>query len=203
MPVRNLSRFQRGFTLIEGILAIVIMAIAMVTLVSFLFPQAEQSAVPQYQARAAAIGQGALNEILARKFDEHSDPFNDSVIRCGESGYTCSEPDALGRDTGESNGTELNVAAADDVDDFIGCWGSAAQCGSSSLSRRGALQDLVIVSAAEVSDYRHIWLEVRVGYEKEDLSGAASGVTAQKRIEVLVKTTRYGDYAFMALRSNY
>ena len=75
---------QSGFTLIEGIITIVILGIAMVTLTSFLFPQVERSAAPYYQARAAAIGNAFLNEILSRNFDENSDPFGDSVVRCGE-----------------------------------------------------------------------------------------------------------------------
>lgn len=196
-------RQQQGFTLIEGIIAIVIMAIAMVTLTSFLFPQAEQSAVPHYQARAAAIGQGVLNEVLSRKFDEASDPFNDSVIRCGEEVYVCSAPDNLGADVGEVNSGLLNVGAADDVDDFIGCWGSVTQCDGSSLPRRGALQDLVTVSAAEQSDYRNIYLDISVRYENNAFNGAATAVSSQKRIDVLVRTSRYGDYPFTAFRSNY
>ncbi|WP_330961428.1 type IV pilus modification PilV family protein [Photobacterium sp. 53610] len=203
MPARNTAGRQHGFTLIEGILAIVIMAMAMVMLVSFLFPQTEQSAVPHYQARAAAIGQAAMNEILARKFDEQSDPFNDSVIRCGEAGYTCTPPDLLGGDVSELISNLLNVGAADDVDDFTGCWGTSAQCAGSGLIRLGNLQDLVKVSVADESDYRNIWLEVQVGYERDAFDGAATTVTAQKRIRVLVKTTRYGDYLFTAFRSNY
>ncbi|KDM92797.1 prepilin-type N-terminal cleavage/methylation domain-containing protein [Photobacterium galatheae] len=198
-----MARIPRGFTLIEGILAIVIMAIAMVMLVSFLFPQAEQSAVPHYQARAAAVGQAAMNEILARKFDEQSDPFNDSVIRCGETGYPCSSPVSLGGDSGEVNSGLLNVGMADDVDDFIGCWGTAAQCTGSSQPRRGKLQDLIRGSAAQESDYRNLWLEVSVAYEGDAFDGASTSVTAQKRIRVLVKTSRYGDYLFTAFRSNY
>lgn len=208
MPARNpcrqnIGHLQQGFTLIEGIIAIVIMAIAMVTLTSFLFPQAEQSAVPHYQARAAAIGQGVLNEVLSRKFDEASDPFNDSVIRCGEESYVCTAPDSLGADAGEVNSGLLNVGAADDVDDFIGCWGSVAQCNDSSLPRRGALQDLVTVSAAGQSDYRNIYLEISVRYENSVFSGAATAVSTQKRIDVLVRTSRYGEYPFTAFRSNY
>ncbi|WP_046220612.1 type IV pilus modification PilV family protein [Photobacterium halotolerans] len=196
-------RQQQGFTLIEGIIAIVMMAIAMVTLISFLFPRAEESAVPHYQARAAAIGQAVLNEVLSRKFDEASDPFNDSVIRCGEDGFVCSAPGNLGADVGEVNSGFLNVGAADDVDDFIGCWGSVTQCNGSTLTRRGGLQDLVTVSAAEQSDYRNIYLEIRVRYENDAFNGAATTVSPQKRIDVLVRTSRYGEYPFTAFRSNY
>ncbi|WP_284633943.1 type IV pilus modification PilV family protein [Photobacterium damselae] len=119
---------SRGFTLIEGIITIVLLAIAMITLTSFLFPQLERSAIPMYQAKSAAIADAVFNEILSRQFDQNSDPLGDSVYRCGEaypsavSGAMttnlCSK--VLGPDD------ELEKAQpqySNDVDDFIGCWG--------------------------------------------------------------------------------
>ncbi len=44
-------RTQRGFTLIEMIITIVIFAVAMLILSRFLFPQIALSAQPHYQAR--------------------------------------------------------------------------------------------------------------------------------------------------------
>ncbi len=74
---------QQGFTLIESIVAMVIIAIAMVTLISFLYPQIERSATPHYQTRAAHLGQSLLSQILARGFDHNSD-FDGGKKRCGK-----------------------------------------------------------------------------------------------------------------------
>lgn len=49
-----------GMTLIEMIIAIVLMGIAMVAFTSFLVPQIRDSAIPHYQTRAAALGQGFM-----------------------------------------------------------------------------------------------------------------------------------------------
>ncbi|PSW10218.1 prepilin-type cleavage/methylation domain-containing protein [Photobacterium sanctipauli] len=154
---------QRGFTLIEGVITIVILGVAMVTLTSFLFPQAERSATPYYQARSAAIGNAFLNEILSRKFDEHSDPFGDSLIRCGETVrilgvdyyQDCSQPIIAGNNyrwpeddpaeyydyvdplSGNTLGRGLKVEMANDVDDFHGCWGDLTLCNERNFGNRG------------------------------------------------------------------
>lgn len=195
---------QKGFTLIEGIIAIVIMGIAMMTLTSFLFPQVERSAIPHYQARSAAIGHAMLNELLARKFDSASDPNGDSVVRCGETNprtglaVDCTAASSLGAASNELDDGLLRVTVADDVDDFIGCWGTGAQCNNSSLDRRGSLSDFI-----PGEDYQNIWAEVNVVYDNGFSGTDAEAVTAHKRISVHVRTTRYGDYEFIAYRSNY
>lgn len=193
----------RGFSLIEGIIAIVVMGIAMVTLTSFLFPQVERSAIPQYQARAAAIGHAMLNEILARKFDSRSDPNGDSLIRCGEklpvidTFIECTAPELLGAESGEIDPKgSLNTALADDVDDFKGCWGTRSQCKGKVW--RGSLSQFV-----PGDEYANIWAEVDVFYDEGFVGTPHEQVTAHKRITVTIKTTRYGEYVFIAYRSNY
>ncbi|MEJ2763891.1 prepilin-type N-terminal cleavage/methylation domain-containing protein [Photobacterium sp. MCCC 1A19761] len=222
--------FQRGFTLIEGVIAIVILGIAMITLTSFLFPQAERSAIPFYQARAAAIGQAFLNEILSRKFDEQSDPNNDSVLRCGEAGaVACSVPEDSGRwlrDDVAADGTSpeyfayldpvndtqkgwgLRVPAADDVDDFHGCWGEFTLCGqrygSNAYPWRGVIDSLLEAEKQHADTYRNMTVRVDVRYEPSLNHGDGATYPHQhKKIEVTVDTGRYGIYIFVALRSNY
>jgi MSHA pilin protein MshD len=209
-PKRSIKTItaQKGFTLIEGIVAIVIMGIAMVTLTSFLFPQAERSAIPHYQARSAAIGHAMLNEILSRKFDSKSDPNGDSVVRCGEVNLrtgdmvTCTpaRPEgSLGADDNELTGDGLlKITLADDVDDFIGCWGNKAQCNNSSFPRIGELTNII-----PGDDYQNIWAEVNAFYDDGFTGTDAGVVTDHKRISVHIRTTRYGDYEFIAYRSNY
>ncbi|KJF94358.1 type IV pilus modification PilV family protein [Photobacterium angustum] len=197
---------QRGFTLIEGIITIVLLAIAMITLVSFLFPQVERSAVPQYQARSAAMADAIFNEILARQFDQNSNPNGDSVYRCGEddakgNSNPCTLPARLGPDDLLE---ATNPAMANDVDDFIGCWGDTTQCPNtytyndnnyvtpSLTSRRGELTDLV--PSLSTVNYTHIHATINVEYVPSLLL---------KKITVSVDAGRYGKYDYIAYRGNY
>ncbi|PSU32771.1 type IV pilus modification PilV family protein [Photobacterium lutimaris] len=225
----NSLRQQGGFTLIEGIITIVILGIAMVTLTSFLFPQVERSATPYYQARAAAIGNAFLNEILSRKFDEHSDPFGDSVVRCGETHegttYTCSEPDENGvwpidkaseyfdyvvPGSSLPAGKGLVVAIANDVDDFHGCWGDLSLCydrySHNQFPWRGAIENLTGESVAETNTYKNMTVTVNVSYDNRFNSADPQSSTyphQHKRVVVEVDTGHYGKLDFVAYRSNY
>ena len=199
---------QRGFTLIEGIITIVLLAIAMITLVSFLFPQVERSAVPQYQARSAAMADAIFNEILARQFDQNSNLNGDSVYRCDEKNAQgksnpCTLPARLGPDDLLE---ATNPAMANDVDDFIGCWGDTTQCPNtytyngnnyvkpSLTSRRGELTDLV--PSLSTANYAHIYATINV----EDMS---ESLQTLKKITVSVDAGRYGKYGYIAYRGNY
>ena len=209
----NIYRKAKGFTLIEGVITIVLLAIAMITLVSFLFPQVERSAIPYYQARSAAMGEAILNEVLARQFDQHSDPNGDSVYRCGEN---VPKSDAEGKRTevfnactvparfGPDSSDEATKPQFDnDVDDFIGCWGTAQQCPQTYTyngkaykkptlaSRRGNLIDLV--PSLPDGDYTHIFATINV---------EAAG-PALKKVIVNVNAGRYGNYDYIAYKGNY
>ncbi|MGF1685804.1 prepilin-type N-terminal cleavage/methylation domain-containing protein [Photobacterium japonica] len=180
---------SRGFTLIESIVAIVILAIAMVTMTSFLFPQAERSVTPYYQARAAAIANAFLNEMLARQFDEFSDPYGDSRVRCGEVGQddkivTCSVPEANGvwpkdhameyfeyRDPNSNLplGYGLVPSVANDVDDFHGCWGELSLCqqrdDATRYPWRGFIETLLDDHSGRLDDYKNMTVTVDVRYD--------------------------------------
>ena len=207
----NLYRKAKGFTLIEGIITIVLLAIAMITLISFLFPQVERSAIPYYQARSAAMGEAILNQVLARQFDQNSDPNGDSVYRCGEDDQkgqfiNCSatgaypKPKTLGPD-GKLEQSQPQYS--NDVDDFIGCWGTAQQCPQTYTyngkaykkptlaSRRGNLVDLV--PSLPDSDYTHIFATINVEVVGQSL----------KKVIVNVNAGRYGKYDYIAYKGNY
>lgn len=145
-------RKQRGFTLIESIIVIVIMALAMITMSQFLVPQIVRSANPHYQARAAALGQSVMSTILARGFDHNSD-FKGGDIRCGEtalSGAACST--AL---TDE----ESVVSAYNDVDDYQGCWEPKGTNGC---------KDLNTLVGDSATTYKNFRLDIEVTYQQVD-----------------------------------
>lgn len=111
---------QKGLTLIESIVGIVILGFALSVLVSGVFTSSSTSHKAIYQAQAATLGHSVVTDILSRQFDENSDP-NGGKYRCGEkndSGILISCSTNLGKD-----GIETIAATFNDVDDFIGCWG--------------------------------------------------------------------------------
>ncbi|MFA0079317.1 prepilin-type N-terminal cleavage/methylation domain-containing protein [Vibrio artabrorum] len=185
----------RGFTLIESIVAIVILGIAMITIASFLVPQVTRSADPQYQNRSVALGQSLMNQILALGFDEHSD-FDGGLVRCGDAGAaTCSAPNKLGVD-----GSEATPAAFNDVDDYIGCWytdSTKSDCVSSTQSPLANILDENITDS-----YANFRVEVVVFYD-QNLDGTDdNAIGTMKRVELQIfgGQTRY---SLIAYKGNY
>lgn len=66
----TLRNAQSGFTLIELVVGIVVMAIALTLLTSVFFASPGRSVEPLLQIRAAEFGQALMDEILSKKFDE-------------------------------------------------------------------------------------------------------------------------------------
>jgi len=99
-----------GFTLVEIVVGIVILAIALLVITGSLGPIYQRSIDPWHQVRAAELGHSLLNEIMARSFDQQSDRAG-GQYRCGENGVSCTPCDSLGPE-GETR-TSFN-----DVDDF-------------------------------------------------------------------------------------
>ena len=115
----KLPKSQTGFTLLELVIGIVVFTISLTIVLSLIVPQAEQTAEPFRQVKAAKLGQSLMNDILSRSYDENSDrspPFVTCVDKPDPSNASdnlCS--DALGPDAGETS-----EEAYDDVDDYNG-----------------------------------------------------------------------------------
>jgi MSHA pilin protein MshD len=191
-------RYRAGFTLIESIIAIVIMAFAMLSLTSFLYPQVEDSARPHYEVRASALAQSLMQEVLSKGFDENSDP-DGGALRCGESGAAACSTD-LGPDpaSGEVDGDgNRSPGLFNDVDDYIGCWTSnSASSGYCTQSVAGSLSDIFGNNIA--ADYPNFAAEVSVQY---DTTGFSANTI--KRVRIVVTAGRYGDFTFNGYRGNY
>ncbi|AZU46655.1 MSHA biogenesis protein MshD [Aeromonas hydrophila] len=74
---------ERGFTLIELIVGIVLLAVALTGILGLLINQAPQAVDPVQQVRAAQLAQRLAGEIQQTSFDEQSD-HNGGRYRCGE-----------------------------------------------------------------------------------------------------------------------
>ena len=105
----------KGFTLIELVIGIVVLAISFSIISNLLLPLSEKSAEQIHQIRAAELGQSLMNEILAQPFDENSDRAG-GLIRCGESVTSCTAVNSLGFEGDPDKAKRINF---NDVDDYI------------------------------------------------------------------------------------
>ena len=190
---------QRGMTLIESVIAIVLLAIAMVSLTSFLFPNIKDSAAPHYQTRAIALGQGFMSQILARNFDHNSDP-DGGLIRCGEGAEnsvqeSCTE--LLGAE-------ESNVESYNDVDDYIACWYTSQATKDACDPEIKDQRSLADVFGDGVdTDFPNFRVEVNVFYDSDMDGTDDEEISELKRIEMTIYVGQYGRYPLVAYRGNY
>ncbi|CAM3086993.1 prepilin-type N-terminal cleavage/methylation domain-containing protein [Vibrio mytili] len=187
----------RGMTLIEMIIAIVLMGIAMVAFTSFLVPQLRDSATSHYQTRAAALSQSFMSQILARGFDENSD-LAGGETRCGEGVVgseqeTCTVSGSLGAEEG-------SIASFDDVDDYIGCWYTQSTQTSCNSTPQYELSNVLGTSIE--SDYTNFRVEVDVVYVNE--SGSVSNdIEDYKRVTLTIHAGRTQSLKLSAIKGNY
>lgn len=151
----NHKTHQRGFSLIELIVGLVLMSIALTFLVNVFFSNPGRSVEPILQIRAAEFGKALMDEILSKKFDELTP----------EGGFpacaVCST--TLGED-GESRDTY------DDVDDYNDSCGSPI-----------ALTNALGIAPANFNNYL---MEVCVIYDGNNFDGTADSNTSAKLITV-------------------
>lgn len=197
---------EEGFTLIELVVGIVIFAIAMVVVISFLLPQVKQGIDPIWQSRAASLGQSLMNEILAKSFDQNSNQVG-GINRCNESIgapvpvlVPCTLSSELGPDAGEDRGT------FNDVDDYHGFNASGADI-LNSLS--------LTTSVNGVNIYADFRAQVSVFYDQnvdgvndddlnQDGSLDSGTLVANKKLVTVIITTPSGDLiTFSSLSGNY
>ena len=103
-PVRR----ALGFSLIELVVAIVLIAIALTFMANMFFSNPGRSVEPLLQIRAAEFGQGLMEEIQAKPFDQAT-PIG-GIPACA--GANCTASSALGADGAETR-SDYN-----DVDDY-------------------------------------------------------------------------------------
>lgn len=201
MPVadsnRKILNSQHGYTLVELVIGIVVFGTAMVLLSTTLFPMFAQSANPHFEARAAALGQAVMNQILARQFDKHSDP-NGSRWRCGEDYAAVTALGIVAPDPIPSCSDNAPAASGfNTVEDYIGCWGVSDAC---TQGYRGALSEL---TGGSVDDYPGFTVNVDVTYDPDAFPDSTGNAKRYKRIDLTVDTGRFGRFDFTAYRSNF
>jgi MSHA pilin protein MshD len=193
MPVNNqqirssnnvvLLKTQRGFTLIELVVGIVIFAVALVLVVSFLQPQVKKGIDPIWQVRAASLGQSLSNEILAKAFDQNSNQVG-GLVRCNE-GTACTTSGNLGAESGEARDSY------NDVDDYNGL----------SVSGSGILNSLGLTTNVN-------GINIYEGFNDDDLDQLGNldtgTLTADRKLITVVITTPGGERITMtSVKGNF
>lgn len=188
MPVNHRSHLysstfanSKGFTLIELVVGIIIFAVAMVSVISFLQPQVKKGIDPIWQVRAASLAQSLSSEIVAKAFDENSS-FAGGVQRCNETNsagtfVACSAPSALGPESGETRDLY------DDVDDYNGF----------SFSGASILTSIGLTSTVNGNNiYSGFQAQVSVFYDS-NLDGVADATAGSRKVILITITTPGGE----------
>lgn len=110
----NHKKKQRGFTLIEIVVGIVVLAVAMTIVTSIFLPQANKMTGPMYQIKATALGKSIMNQVLIRYYDELNIS-SGSFIPCTDCNSGLG-PDK--RTLPAISESRTNPSAFNDVDDY-------------------------------------------------------------------------------------
>lgn len=70
MSMNSRHKKQRGFTLIEIVVGIVVLAVALTIVTGVFLPQASKMTSPMYQIKATALGKSIMNQVLIRYYDD-------------------------------------------------------------------------------------------------------------------------------------
>lgn len=175
MPVTAMDRTaagSRGFSLVEMVVTIVILAIALVGVAGMVSLGTSNSADTLLETRAIALGQAYIDEIMGRRFDERSaasglDPCYSLVLADPD---RCSS--TLGPDAGENSRDRY-----DDVDDYNGLAEGDGYPGFPIADAEGNTRP----------DYENYQVQVAVSYAGADVAGGKDQTNA-KLITVTVKT---------------
>lgn len=153
----------RGFTLVEVIVGMVVFALALGVLTSLFWSQSTRSIEAGFQIRAAELGQGLVDEILGKRFDEAT-PVG-GVPPCTASCSTVSGPE------GESR------ADFDDVDDY------QVYCGDDGSGLPGWPVSDALGAELTDPDFTRFRMRVCVNYDG-DYNNSYDSDTRAKLIEV-------------------
>ncbi|ARN73586.1 type II secretion system protein [Oceanicoccus sagamiensis] len=174
MPHR---RRNKGFTLIELVVGIVVIAIALTLLSNVFFNSASRSVEPMLQIRAAEFGQALMDEILSKKFD-HMTP-EGGVPACN---LNCTDEGDLGPE-----GTETRPDY-NDVDDYT------ISCGAP-IAVTDALGNQPV-------GFERYTMEVCVNYDNFDGNGVENANA--KLIRVFINRPGFtSPMVFSAYKGNY
>ncbi|WP_351074684.1 type II secretion system protein [Shewanella sp. CAL98-MNA-CIBAN-0140] len=180
---RQLSPSERGFTLIELVVGMMVIAIAIVMLTSMLFPQADRAAKTLHRVRSAELAHSVMNEIWGKRYDQNTNP-NGGVPACDSSAG--------------SAGSACSYALAVDGTPFLGPDGESRDTFNDIDDYDGLDQDDNMLDSSQTYAQAYPRYQLNVSVEYLD-----SATKAQKLITVAVTTPANEVITYQALRSNY
>lgn len=180
MPNSNfyvLSRYKKGFTLVELLVGIIVLSIALVMLSTLFFSQGNRQVDTLFQVRAAELGQSVMNEIWSKRFDENTN--SNGYAPCSTSPQkACTTPEKLGPE-------ENSRHDWDDVDDYNG------------MTQDTLLPTPINGAKTYAELYPQFTLLVAIKYHNNKAKQES------KLISVIVTTPNNEKIEFNALRSNF
>ncbi|WAJ70065.1 type IV pilus modification PilV family protein [Catenovulum adriaticum] len=186
----NTAKQPTGFTLIELIIGIMLIATAMLLFTGVLQNSSRFAADPWHQVRASELGSALMNEILAKSFDENSNR-SGGYIRCSSNDTAapdCSLPNTLKADAAENNRSEF-----DDIDDYNGLDASGDN-----------IVNLNIAKNAELSQaYQKFRVKVVVFYDANFDGIADSNISQFKLIQINITDPLGNQTQFASYKGNY
>ena len=109
---------QRGLSLIELLVFIVVVGIAVSGVLSVYSLNARSSADPMVQKQALAIAESLLEEVLAKPYT-YCDP-DDDAVETALSSADCATPEVMGPETAQGETRYANLTPYDNVNDYNG-----------------------------------------------------------------------------------
>ena len=184
---------QKGLTLIEMVLTIVILAISIITISGMLSSGVGRSADTTLELRSASLAQSYLDEILGKRFDENSAPRGIPPCRSN-----CTLEVNFGPDGGEVR------QRFDDVDDYHGLDEGQGQLtplqDSDGNTRTGYDNFRVRVSVR--------YMDIGASGEEENLAVAANDLDDSEDAKLITVTVNFlssGDdgVSYSAYKANF
>jgi MSHA pilin protein MshD len=198
MYMRAKSGSQKGFTLVELVIGMVVFAVAMVSLTNVFLPQVRKGIDPIWQVRAVTLAQSLTSEIRAKAFDENSGA-GGSGGACGDS-LPCTASAALGPDAGESRDL------FDDIDDYHGLSLQGSDIAS-------ALSNTTTFAGVDV--YQGFSAQISVVYDnnadgindddanQDMILDSGTLIGSRKLVSIVILTPAGESMAFSMFRDNY
>lgn len=175
---------KAGFTLIEIVVGIIVLAVSLTIVSSIFLPQANKTITPMYQIKATALGKRIMDQVLIRYYDEAT-ANTGGYIRCGEvPGTDCSSKLELGLDTGENR---LLPDGFNDVDDY------QVYCDDDPTTVLGFFTD----------EYPGYGLKICVTFAADRFGGNADDIDVAKRVQVTVSMPNSETITLSAFKGNY
>ncbi|NOZ12491.1 MAG: prepilin-type N-terminal cleavage/methylation domain-containing protein [Acidobacteria bacterium] len=169
---------RKGFTLIETVIAIVVIGIAVTGIIGVIMNNVQEGARPFLEIKGVELGQAMMDEILLKRWDEDT-PLGGGRIPVSEAN--------IGTEAGESGRTDF-----DDVDDYNGY--------ADGVSGEPLKNELGTDISADFKGYSR---SVSVDFYKPTGAPASLDTKNYKRIRVTVTTPMGENFVFTAIKTNF